>query len=138
MTDYRVRIEAEYEAIEKTLASFPNKSVSQLSKLELAGVVALVHNFYNGIENILKQIINAKGLKMPDGPSWHKDLLIKAVDTRILSKKAIDKLKDYLAFRHFFSHAYTLDLNPQEIEPLVKNISKLYLDFKKEISKIII
>jgi uncharacterized protein YutE (UPF0331/DUF86 family) len=138
MTDYIVRIEAEYEAIEKTLASLPNQSVSQLSKLELAGIAALVHNFYNGIDNILKQIINAKGLKIPDGPSWHEDLLIKSVDTGIISKKTIDKLKDYLAFRHFFSHAYALDLNPQELEPLVKNLSKLYLDFKKEISKIII
>jgi len=137
MADYKMRVEAEYEAIEKVLAVFPNTSLSQLSELELAGVATLIHNFYNGIENILKQTFQAKSIEIPIGASWHQNLVLISVKEKIISKQLADKLKEYLAFRHFFSHAYAIDLQPQRIEPLIENILKIFEQFKNEINKII-
>ena len=71
MVDYKERIEAEYEAIEKTLATIPRKPLSQLSELELAGVATLINNFYNGIENVLKQIFQKQSIKLP-GDAVHR------------------------------------------------------------------
>lgn len=57
MTDMNERIEAEFENIEQVLGRLPaSDSCGVLSSLELAGVGALLQSFYNGIENILKQL----------------------------------------------------------------------------------
>ena len=52
MADCKDRVEAEYEAIENTLSFLPDKPISRLSKLELAGLATLIHIFFNGVECI--------------------------------------------------------------------------------------
>ena len=131
-----MHIEAEYEAIEKTISSLSiEKPLFELSELELAGVAALLHNFYNGIENVIKQIFLSRDIAIPQGDSWHRDLLFSAANKKIISEPLANELKRFLAFRHFFSHAYALELYPDRMEPLVKDIIKIFEKFKSEVKK---
>lgn len=138
MPDYRLRIEAEYENVEQTLAAFPDTPLSKLSELELAGTAALLHNMYNGMENILKQLFRSQSLDLPSGSSWHRDLLLDAQQRDFLSDELTEMLAGYLAFRHFFSHAYALELYPEKMEPLVAHARSVYQRFKEEINRTII
>lgn len=135
MVSLSQRIHAELENIDEVFNEIPSHlTLPSLSPLELAGVAALLHNFYNGIENILKQVFIAQKIAIPEGQSWHKDLLEKAVKEKIISEECKNYLGQYLAFRHFFSHAYALDLYPGKMEPLVEDLQKLYSIFKNEIN----
>lgn len=54
MGTLKERVEVELENVERALAELPvGQTCSSLSRLELAGVAALLHSFYNGIENVL-------------------------------------------------------------------------------------
>ena len=130
-------INIDIENINRVFAEMPNyENLSFLSTLELAGVATLLHNFYHTLENIIKRILIDKGLPSPKGSSWHKELLDNAVNAEIISEHLKEHLGEFLAFRHFFSHAYAFDLYAERMEPLVKSAPKLYEIFKVEISKI--
>lgn len=136
MAERREQVEAELENIDRVLAELPDyKSLPKLSTLELAGVAALIHSFYNGIENVLKQIIISYSKEVPDSPSWHQDLVNMASSNNIISQSTDRELRRYLAFRHFFSHGYSFDLDKKRAIPLVKDIRMITDCFRSNINK---
>lgn len=127
MSRLRDQIAAERENIQANAALLPDaKQLPYLSPLELGGVAGILNSFYNGAENILKQILLVRGMSIPKGESWHRDLLLMAETEAILPIEVTSKLKVYLAFRHFFTHAYALDVEPHRMVPLVEDLPGLF------------
>jgi len=136
MADLKERLEAEFDNIEEALYALTGvKSLESLSQLELAGVAALLHNFYNGTENLLKQVLLHIGADLPDGPTWHRDLLDLAGKQKVISEETVQALRPYLAFRHFFSHAYALDLAPERMAPLAAGAQETYEKVRQDLQR---
>lgn len=134
MDKLKIRVRAELENLDGVFEELPDyKKLPYLSTLELAGVAALLHNFYSGVENVLKQILKSKNIIIPTGDSWHKELLIISKENEIITDELRLLLGDYLAFRHYFAHGYAFDLYAEKMEPLVEKTNTTYKAFKKNI-----
>ena len=70
------------------------------------------------MENILKQALKAENITVPKSDTWHKNLLEAAVSSTLLSEDTADRMREYLAFRHFFIHGYGFNLNKEPLQHL--------------------
>lgn len=134
MDKLRKQIRAEEEHVNTALNNL--KQVMEREEktvIELAAIGTFLHNIYNGIENILKQIIAAENVEIPMSGTWHKDLLNLSVSMRIVSEGLSDKLYRYLTFRHFFVHAYGFMIEETHLEDLVNDIPEIWSQFLSEI-----
>jgi uncharacterized protein YutE (UPF0331/DUF86 family) len=97
--------------------------------IELAAIATFIHNIYNGIENILKQILISRDIMVPKSDKWHKDLLNRSLSSGIISEELSNKLCKYLTFRHFFVHAYGFMLDEKQLESLANDIPEIWNQF---------
>jgi hypothetical protein len=91
---------------------------------ELAAMGAILHGFYNGVENIFKRIAETLDGGLPRGPSSHAELIGKMSIVQphrpaVLSESLSLRLEEYLDFRHVFRHAYSFDFRWAKMKHLV-------------------
>ncbi len=136
MASLRERVEAEFQQIDEALRELPPvERIHELSGLELAGTASFLSAFYHGVENILKQALLNKAVTLPVGATWHRDLLQAACTHAIISADTRDRLAPFMAFRHFFTHSYGFELDPQRLAPLLQEVAPLYTAFRTEVER---
>jgi hypothetical protein len=106
--------------------------------IETMASAAVLHSFYNGLENIFFHIAKDYDKSIPVGNKWHKKLLdqmLSGINRKpVLSGEIYQKLNEYLIFRHFFRHAYSYKLDWDEMKELVLNIESVWIQVKAEIT----
>jgi hypothetical protein len=103
---------------------------------ELAALAAILHAFYNGVENIFKRIAVALDGGAPQGEFWHSELIERMATPSkkrpaLLSEAMNERLQEYLDFRHVFRHAYTFDLKWSKMKHLVVECEAVLQTFEK-------
>jgi hypothetical protein len=84
-----------------------------------------LHNLYSAVEDLLKIVAGAFENSITDLSRWHRELLdrmtlnIEGVRPAFLSTETAALLHELRAFRHFFRHAYGLELDASRV---LKNV----------------
>jgi len=127
MAELPAEIKAEIENIQETLKNL-SKTMKRPDKtiIELAALGTFLHNYYNGIENILKQVMKMKQITVPSGENWHKGLLSAAGENGYINEEVSDELFEYLAFRHYFVHSYGFMLKEQYLKELADKAEAVF------------
>jgi uncharacterized protein YutE (UPF0331/DUF86 family) len=130
MVDLARKVQAEKEYIAIAMGNLKDvMSQKDKSIVELAAAATFLHNIYNGIENILKQVLNVKKVEIPRSRTWHKELLDISVSEGIITQELCDELYEYLTFRHFFVHSYGFMLEEPQLQTLSQNIPNVWSRF---------
>ncbi len=112
----------------------------KVSNLDLRAADSILHDFYNGVENIFRRVAQELDGGLPAGEDWHKQLLIdmslkiKGVRPPLISEDVKLKLQRFLGFRHVFRNIYGFHLEQEQIKTLVKEFPRTLLCLKKEIA----
>ncbi len=89
----------------------------------LARAAVALHHAYRAIEAALARIAKVFGTE-PAGANWHRSLLetmamdVAGIRPAIVSSAALPDLRELLAFRHFFRHAYVTPFDPGRLTAL--------------------
>lgn len=95
------------------------------------GAAFHVHNYYSAVEDLLKIVATAFENNIADVSHWHSELIdrmtldIEGIRPRLLSADTAALLHRLRSFRHFFRHAYRVELEESEIQSNVKRVQQV-------------
>lgn len=142
----RDQIRSEIEQIEVLFAEFAplldKVRDEEPDAVEKAALSSVLHSFYTGLEGIFLAVAKRVDEKVPAGARWHMDLLdqvASSTETRseVISAGIRRSLADYLAFRHFFRHAYAHVFEWDEMRHLVERLRPTWSEVREEIEAFI-
>ena len=88
---------------------------------DIARAAVALHAWYTGLETLLERVARQLDLSVPKSNEWHRELLsqcsveIAQVRPAVLPSELFGELTPLLSFRHFFRHAYAVELDPVQL-----------------------
>lgn len=129
------RLLASYQDL---LARFAQTSAGEPTLIETTALASVLHSFYTGVENIFQLVAKRVDRQLLSGERWHRDLLdqmSQATDERaaLLTAETGKRLREYLAFRHFYRHSYSNFLDWQRLALLAAPLPELTQTIQTEV-----
>jgi len=114
---------------------FPAKEITPYDK---AAIGYYLHSFYNGCENIFRNIALFFENEL-QANSWHRNILkrmkleIRGFRPRVISDELYLILEDFRGFRHKFRHSYSYELDWEKERIVALKLEKAHKMLQNEI-----
>jgi hypothetical protein len=138
------RIRKELNDLEHLIAR-ANRAINSARKnphdedLYLDSASLNLHDVYSGFERVFKQIASIVDGNVPASPEWHRELLeqmgleLPKVRPPVLTTDSIERLDEYLRFRHVVRNVYTFSFDPERIKRLVEELELAFDEIRQEL-----
>ena len=135
-------LRAAIEAQQKEIDAIYGKIVERGRQRGAAAVESLgyqLHNLYCAFEDLFKIVAAAFENHVEDKSKYHLELLkrmtltIEGVRPNLLSHDSYVLLDNLRAFRHFFRHAYSYELDERKVRIVLEDVEKLKGLYKRDV-----
>lgn len=136
-------IEDELAALRQMVQTVQEEGIGPLeaapSQFAMNALASYLHQSYTGCERVLERIAVVVDGGLPGGAYSHANLLAQMARERpgirpaVLQEALWLRLQDYLAFRHFFRHAYGYTLEWAKLHPLVVGMPATLTDVQEQL-----
>ena len=134
----KASIEAQRREIERIFAKIEERRHGK-SVAELESLAYQLHNLYCAFEDLFRIVADFFENRIDDRARYHRELLwrmkvsIEGVRPALLSGESYRLLDSLRAFRHFFRHAYSYELDPRKVALVVEDALKLRELYQRDI-----
>lgn len=134
----RVRTEVEVDhatlvdLFEELKATVRDRGEEPYERVWLVYLATLVHAYYTALETLLTRIVRDLDHEVPSGERWHRELLwqsmLEVPEKRpaVIPRSLHRDLEALLRFRHFFRHAYGLQLDPAKVKEVIDRVLEVH------------
>jgi hypothetical protein len=132
----RTEIEADHETLGTLSADLEEtlrrRGEEPIERVWLVYIATHVHAYYTALETLLGRVARDLDREVPTGERWHQELLwqlaIELPGRRpaVLERELLRDLEALLRFRHFFRHAYGLELDPARVREAADRLLRVH------------
>jgi len=133
-------VAAQTKEIERIFAKIEERRHGE-GEANLESLAYQLHNLCCAFEDLFKIIADFFENRIEDRVRYHRELLwrmklsIEGVRPALLSEESYKLLDSLRAFRHFFRHAYSYELDPKKVALVVEDALKLRGLYQPEIDR---
>lgn len=135
----RDEVETVGRVVSRALVAWKKAQNAPDDQAYVDSVALNLHATYGGVERLFEMIARHVDRQIPDGATWHRDLLRRMardegnLPPAVVSEDTAERLDELRRFRHLVRNVYTIELAPEKMVDLVAELPALWSNLRSEL-----